>query len=134
MGAFSGGPEVFVENNVLLREGSRYDFIRDPGGLAEEIGEFGLRLALDTAHAAWYYQGWPPGAFDLVGDPIRVGHLHLGDWAPGEGPGRQHLRLGEGTLPVDGILRAYRGSFVTLEVREGFSESLRFVREIVRAR
>ena len=134
VGAFSGRTEVFVENNVLLRKGPRYDFIRDPEVLADELGGFGLRLALDTAHAAWFYQGWPSEALSFVGDATRVGHLHLGDWAPGGGPGRQHLPFGKGVLPIKEILEVYQGEFVTLEVRRGVLESLRFMRGVLGAR
>ena len=110
--------EVFIENNVLFKDGFRYDFIRDPELLAEEAGEFDLRLALDTSHAAWFYQGWPDKALELVGDLSRVGHLHLSDWAPGEGAGKQHLSLMEGILPIEAILKVYKGEFVALECGE----------------
>lgn len=118
---FSGSPEVFVENNVVFAEGLRYEFIRNPLLLAEEVGEFRLRLALDTSHAAWFYQSWQNKLFDLVEDQKRVGHLHLSDWAPGGSKGKEHLPPGEGILPIAEIRARYRGDFTTVEVRPRLS-------------
>lgn len=117
LAATFGEHPILIEDNILLAKGSRYEFVRDPNRLAEEVGEVGLRLALDTSHAAWFYGGWPTQIFDLLGDPRRVGHLHLSDWAPDGPRGRQHLPLGKGILPIEEIRRSYRGELVTIEVR-----------------
>jgi len=109
------GVEVFVENNVLFNPRPRYDFIRDPVVLANELGDTGLRVALDISHAAWFYQGWPSKIRELLIDPNRVGHLHFSDWRPE----RHHMIPGRGVLPVRQIIAHYKGNQLTFELRRG---------------
>ncbi|MFW6109939.1 MAG: sugar phosphate isomerase/epimerase family protein [Patescibacteria group bacterium] len=112
--------DVVIENNVVKAPNKRYDFIRDPLLLLQEVSEAGLGLALDVSHAAWFYKGWPEAVFSVV---RAARHLHLSDWRKGE----QHLPLGEGLLPIEQILSNYTGKYTTLEVRDKVSDSLHYL-------
>lgn len=122
---------VAIENNIVFAAGERYDYIRFPRELLEEVTHFGLFVALDISHGAPFVNQHE--LVELAQNQM-VKHLHVSDWvADGKAEGKQHLVLGEGTLPIKDILRKFQGDSVTLEVgqtQEAVIRSLAYLEKV----